>query len=283
MNEIREAAKAYHANLSQDEKTEATKCFKSMDSDGDGKINLREFMGVVVSKEKSRFDYDVEGFFKELDKDEDGNLEFEDFLIFIYLSKYRTAFVCDGCKAFIKGVYFTCIECFFYADRSFDLCCSCYRNSFYLHRHDDYTSFVDNYALLLTIRKACKELDNDRSLLRGKITNALRFAMAAELFLTEFTLLVLNASTPASPPKAVTSAALATAKTTSTTVMIIMPPSSITMHCLYPRGSRRSHRLPHPLAKIKWRLYPILLKFSTSYRVVVLALAAAANSHRWKS
>ncbi|OMO68996.1 Calcium-binding EF-hand [Corchorus capsularis] len=93
MNEIREAAKAYHANLSQDEKTEATKCFKSMDSDGDGKINLREFMGVVVSKEKSRFDYDVEGFFKELDKDEDGNLEFEDFLIFIYLSKYRTAFV----------------------------------------------------------------------------------------------------------------------------------------------------------------------------------------------
>ncbi|OMO95428.1 Calcium-binding EF-hand [Corchorus olitorius] len=146
MNEIRETARAYHANLSQDEKTEATKIFKSMDSDGDGKINLTEFRAWVTKEETGRHDY--ESLFKMLDKDEDGNLEFEDVLALFYLHNTRRFLFCEGCKAFIKGVYFTCVECFNdVACDSYILCCSCYRNSFFLH-HDDHKTFADNYHLL---------------------------------------------------------------------------------------------------------------------------------------
>ncbi|OMO68994.1 Calcium-binding EF-hand [Corchorus capsularis] len=149
MKEIREAAEAYHANLPQNEKTEATKILKSMDSDGDGKINLKEFIDFVNKKKSGpTLRYDFESLFKELDKDEDGTLEFEDVLTLFYLYKTGRFLICGGCEAFIKGIYFTCVDCFYDADNSFDLCCSCYRNSFFLH-NDDHTTFVDNYAFVI--------------------------------------------------------------------------------------------------------------------------------------
>ncbi|OMO95401.1 Calcium-binding EF-hand [Corchorus olitorius] len=153
MEEVRETAITYYEHLSQSQKDEAKKLFKWLDSDGDGKINVEEFMAWGEKRGfKSTWS---ERLFNELDKDENGTLDFDDVLTLFYLNKSGRIVFCDGngCEAFLKGNYFTCVKCFnarMSAQGTCDLCCSCYRNNNFNH-HDDHTTFVDNYALLLSI------------------------------------------------------------------------------------------------------------------------------------
>ncbi|OMO95400.1 Calcium-binding EF-hand [Corchorus olitorius] len=131
MEEVRETAMTYYANLPQSHKDEATNFFESLDSDGDGKINVEEFMA-WVKKRGFKSITRSERLFKELDKDENGTLDFD--------------------ELFSREI--TRVKCFNAGTRSAggscDLCCSCYRDNNFNHR-DDHTTFVDNYALLLSI------------------------------------------------------------------------------------------------------------------------------------
>ncbi|OMO95248.1 Calcium-binding EF-hand, partial [Corchorus capsularis] len=155
MEEVRETAMTYYAKLPQSHKDEATNFFESLDSDGDGKINVEEFMA-WVKKRGFKSITRSERLFKELDKDENGTLDFNEVVTLFYLNKSGRFVFCDGngCGAFLKGNYFTCVKCFkagtSAAGGSCDLCCSCYRDNNFNHR-DDHTTFVDNYALLLSI------------------------------------------------------------------------------------------------------------------------------------
>ncbi|OMO95259.1 Calcium-binding EF-hand [Corchorus capsularis] len=154
MEEVRETAITYYEHLSQSQKDEATKFFESLDSDGDGKINEEEFIAWGNKRGFKSITWS-ERLFKELNKDENGSLDFDEVLTLFYLNKSGRIVFCDGngCEAFLKGNYFTCVKCFsarMSAQGTCDLCCSCYRNNNFNHR-DDHTTFVDNYALLLSI------------------------------------------------------------------------------------------------------------------------------------
>jgi hypothetical protein len=158
MEEIREAALAYYHNLPENSKKLASAKFKEIDSDGSGTISMKEFKKSMGSS----FDNDskiMKRSFKELDKNGDGKLDFNEYITLYYLVESgRVMVYCagNGCEAapFLKGLYFTCVDCFHENKvETFDLCTSCYRNGDYKHNRD-HTNFADNHILLLS-KAAC--------------------------------------------------------------------------------------------------------------------------------
>ncbi|KAH7521319.1 hypothetical protein FEM48_Zijuj07G0020400 [Ziziphus jujuba var. spinosa] len=144
MEEIHETAKAYYNNLTEDQKDGANRMFQSMDLNGDGSVSLSEYLEILGKKGYKLSN--TPKFFTELDRDGDGNLDFEEFLSLYYLIKSERLLFCDGhgCGAFLKGVYFTCVQCF-QREKNFDLCPSCFSGKNFLHHH---ATFLDNFALL---------------------------------------------------------------------------------------------------------------------------------------
>ncbi|KAF8392106.1 hypothetical protein HHK36_022448 [Tetracentron sinense] len=153
MEEIREAALAYYEAGSEELKLLARRFFKSMDTNGDGTVSISEFSECLWQRGYIFID---SSFFKELDKDGDGSLDFEEVITFYYMLKTRT--YCDECRAFLKVLYFTCVECFDHGP-SYDLCTTCYCKRKFNHKH---TVFMDNYVLLLTRRGGRSLLITDR-------------------------------------------------------------------------------------------------------------------------
>ncbi|XP_050373413.1 uncharacterized protein LOC126791058 isoform X1 [Argentina anserina] len=159
MEEIREAALAYYHNLPEDLQKMASAKFKEIDSNGNGTISMREFKNGMGSS----FDNDsviMKRTFKELDKTGDGKLDFNEYITLYYLVESgRVLIFCagHGCEAgpFLKGLYFTCVDCFHHNENeTFDLCTSCYRNGDFDHEH---TNFVDNHVLLRSKAACCDE------------------------------------------------------------------------------------------------------------------------------
>ncbi|KAM5553374.1 hypothetical protein ABKV19_025537 [Rosa sericea] len=158
MEEIREAALAYYHNLPEDLQKLASAKFKEIDSNGNDTISIREFKKSMGSS----FDNDsviMKRSFKELDKNGDGKLDFNEYITLYYLVESgRVLIYCagDGCEAapFLKGLYFTCVDCFHHNENeTFDLCTSCYRNADFVHEH---TNFVDNHVLLRSKAACCE-------------------------------------------------------------------------------------------------------------------------------
>ncbi|XVE65805.1 hypothetical protein DITRI_Ditri08aG0028900 [Diplodiscus trichospermus] len=149
MDEIRATVSAYYANLPQSRKQEAQKFFRSMDTDGDEKVDLQEYLAGLRKLGLTTLT-DI-SFFKELDRDGNGSLDFDEVLTLFYLIETGRIVFCAGCGEFLKGVYFTCVNCFDNSTaESFDLCCSCYhKNNFQHHKR---AVFVDNYLLLQSKR-----------------------------------------------------------------------------------------------------------------------------------
>ncbi|XP_061995248.1 uncharacterized protein LOC133713148 [Rosa rugosa] len=143
IKEIRDAALAYYHNLSEKQKHEVYTFFQEIDTDGDGTITMEEFEQLF---EGSYGDH-VNRTFQDLDKNGDGSLDFEESVTLYYSLMTQKIIGCDGCKTpFLKGLYFTCVECFEHNQTTtFDLCTSCYRSRNYVHEH---CNFLDNYALL---------------------------------------------------------------------------------------------------------------------------------------
>ncbi|KAK9289208.1 hypothetical protein L1049_017682 [Liquidambar formosana] len=83
-------------------------------------------------------------FFRELDQNGDGSLDFNEFLTLSYIATFGRPF-CDGCGDFIKGLFFTCVECYeCNSTTTFDLCIACYRGGKFNHAH---AVFADNFML----------------------------------------------------------------------------------------------------------------------------------------
>ncbi|XWS53794.1 hypothetical protein CRYUN_Cryun10bG0030900 [Craigia yunnanensis] len=144
MDEIRDTAKAYYRN-SPKLQSDARACFKSWDKNGDEKIDLQEFYDKL--NQQGIKGLANQSFFKELDKNGNGTLDFDEFLTLYYIIESGRFEFCEGCEVFLKGVYFTCVQC--YNDSTtdtFDLCRSCYENEKFQHHAN--ATFVDNYMLL---------------------------------------------------------------------------------------------------------------------------------------
>lgn len=147
MEELREMAKAHFGeNSAPKAQAGAKEFFNSMDSDGDGKVELPEFSSFMSRKGYKRTG--TPDFFKKLDGDGNGTLDFWEVATLYYILKIGRPF-CDSCGDFIPATFLSCVKCF-KAGNSFDLCLRCYQSAAHCnHTHGGRPAkFLDNYALL---------------------------------------------------------------------------------------------------------------------------------------
>ncbi|XP_011011795.1 PREDICTED: uncharacterized protein LOC105116247 isoform X1 [Populus euphratica] len=151
MEEIRRAAGAYYKHLPENNKEQARETFNAMDKNRDGKISVREYMDYL--NEKKATDFTHQSIFSALDKDGNGSLDFNEAIVLYYIMQSGRAIICQSCKTFLAGAYFSCSECFFNDSVStYEICCECYGDNKFTH-HDG-AIFCDNYTLLCQSRSA---------------------------------------------------------------------------------------------------------------------------------
>ncbi|PNS90114.1 hypothetical protein POPTR_019G028800v4 [Populus trichocarpa] len=171
MEEIRRAAGAYYENLPDEEKRNARFSFNEMDKNKDGKINLDEYVE-YLKKDNNTV---LPSLFTALDKDGNGTLDFDEAIVLYYTMQSGRAIICQSCKTFLAGAYFTCSQCFFNDDDSvstFDVCCDCYGGKKF--RHNDGHIFCDNYTLLRQSRSPIQAAPIKK---RTKVLNILKRGM----------------------------------------------------------------------------------------------------------
>ncbi|KAL1561685.1 hypothetical protein AAHA92_04359 [Salvia divinorum] len=146
MEELRAIAEAHFKASSEKTQAKAKQFFTSIDSDGDGKVELSEFSSFMSQK-----GYKLTGnpdFFKKQDMDGKGSLDFWEVMTLNYVIQSGRPF-CDCCGDFIPATFFTCVHCFKARKKTFDLCLRCYQSNALQHdAHLGGAMFLDNYSLL---------------------------------------------------------------------------------------------------------------------------------------
>ena len=151
MEEIRRAAEAYYENLSDEKKRNARFSFNEMDKNSDGRINLNEYVEHLKKDNNTLLTHP--SLFTALDKDGNGSLDFKETIVLYYIMQSGRAIICQSCKTFLAGTYFSCSECFFNDSvSSYEFCCECYGDKKFTH--NDGHIFCDNYTLLCQSRSA---------------------------------------------------------------------------------------------------------------------------------
>ncbi|KAI7747600.1 hypothetical protein M8C21_019116 [Ambrosia artemisiifolia] len=151
MEELSKIAMAYYQASTDHLQTLARDFFSAMDHDGDGKIDLREFLEFM--KEEGCHQMTNPFMFNQLDLDRNGTLDFVEVMTLYYIIKSGRPF-CDHCRKFITSTYLTCVGCLEDPnDRSFYLCLDCYSRQVCDHTHNDMSRFLDNYSFLEAMTK----------------------------------------------------------------------------------------------------------------------------------
>ncbi|KAL7614691.1 uncharacterized protein LOC111916284 [Lactuca sativa] len=161
MEEVSMMAKAYYEASSDHVKKLAHGFFDSMDNDGDGKIDRREFLEFI--RDEGCGQMTNSSFFDQMDRDKNGTLDFFEVMTVYYIVKSGRPF-CDKCNKFITSTYLTCVGCLEDPNGgySFCICLDCYRTQIPKHMHDGLCRFVDNYSLLEAMTKS--KLNEQRSM-----------------------------------------------------------------------------------------------------------------------
>ncbi|XP_047951141.1 A-agglutinin anchorage subunit-like [Salvia hispanica] len=144
VEEMRGIAKSYYDSATPQVKEQAERFFNSMDLDGDGEINLVEFLAFMRQQGYYK-QMQNNSFFKMLDTSGRGTLAFMDVITLYYIIKSGRPF-CDSCHRFIHGTFFSCLECFNQLGDSFSVCPPCHKSKSYDHNH--HALFLDNFTLL---------------------------------------------------------------------------------------------------------------------------------------
>ncbi|KAJ0557340.1 putative parvalbumin, EF-hand domain pair [Helianthus annuus] len=151
MEELSKIAMAYYQASTDHLQTLARDFFTAMDHDGEGKIDLREFLEFM--KEEGCHHMTNPFMFNQLDLDKNGTLDFVEVMTLYYIIKSGRPF-CDHCRKFITSTFLTCVGCLEDpSDRSFHLCLDCYSRQVCDHTHNDMSRFLDNYSLLEAMTK----------------------------------------------------------------------------------------------------------------------------------
>ncbi|KAG8369781.1 hypothetical protein BUALT_Bualt14G0049400 [Buddleja alternifolia] len=129
MDELRMIAKAHYRAGSPEVQALAHEFFKSMDTDGDGRVDLQEFLTFI--REEGYTQMRNPYFFEKLDEDGNGTLDF--------------------------------FECFKSPQSSYTLCSKCYQSTECKHNHNGRVQFLDNYTLLATKRDPASARATDAS------------------------------------------------------------------------------------------------------------------------
>ncbi|KAE9452986.1 hypothetical protein C3L33_15115, partial [Rhododendron williamsianum] len=106
MEEMRGAAMAYYANMSIDQQQKLLSFYKSLDTNGDGKVSIQEYLDFLVKKGYTRFV--PPNLFKLLDENNDGTLNFDECVTFFYMINGLRLVICDECGSYLWGLYFLC-------------------------------------------------------------------------------------------------------------------------------------------------------------------------------
>ncbi|KAF9661077.1 hypothetical protein SADUNF_Sadunf19G0030300 [Salix dunnii] len=169
MEDIRRAAAAYYQNLSEEKKRYARFIFSEMDKNGDGQINLKEFMEYHNKDNNTALAHP--SLFRALDRNSNGSLDFEEAKVSYYIMQSGRALFCKSCNTFLTDVYFSCFQCFTSNDSTvstYEICCDCYGGKKFTHHED--AIFYDNYSLLSQSRSlALAAPPEKRSSVLGKI------------------------------------------------------------------------------------------------------------------
>ncbi|PIM97962.1 hypothetical protein CDL12_29559 [Handroanthus impetiginosus] len=145
MEELRDIAIAHYRASSPEVQVLAYDFFKTMDTDGDRRVDLSEFLAFMRQQGYSQMR--SPSFFNVLDHHGNGTLGFFEVMTVYYIIKSGRPF-CDSCGNFIPGIFFSCVECYKTPELSFNLCHDCYRSTKCKHNHDGRVQFLDNYTLL---------------------------------------------------------------------------------------------------------------------------------------
>ncbi|XP_073026752.1 uncharacterized protein [Primulina eburnea] len=150
MEELREIAIAQHRAGSPEVQALAHQFFQSLDTNGDRKVDLAEFLAFTNREGYTRFNNP--DFFRNLDRNGNGTLDFWEVLTLYFIIKNGRPF-CDSCGNFIPGVFFSCVECYKSGKDTFDLCRDCYKSMKWNdHSHGCPPQFLDNCTLLLAAK-----------------------------------------------------------------------------------------------------------------------------------
>lgn len=146
MAKLSNIAKSYYGAAPPEVKAMADDFFKSMDADGDGGVNLEEFLTFV--RENGYTHMHNNHFFKMLDITGKGSLDFWEAMTLYYIIKSGRPF-CNCCAEFIPAIYFSCVVCFENPKTSYNICYDCYHSKKCKHSHESSPAlFLDNYILL---------------------------------------------------------------------------------------------------------------------------------------
>ncbi|ONI26842.1 hypothetical protein PRUPE_1G049600 [Prunus persica] len=148
MEELRQIAFAYYKDVPEHVKMWVQEFLSEIDRDGNEKVSLQEFLAYMGMHEDSKH-LCTPSFFDELKQEGREELEFIDLLALFYIVSTGRPFCSGHCKNFIKGGYFTCVQCFYHSPKTFDLCAVCYLDGKYVHRHKN---FLDDFLVLKTKR-----------------------------------------------------------------------------------------------------------------------------------
>lgn len=146
MEEMRGAAMAYYANMSEDQQQSFERFNSLMDGNGDGKVRFQEYMDFI---RKQGYNHVPSNLFRLLDENNRGYLDFEECVTLFYMITCNRFVFCGGynCKSHLLGLHFVCVECYRVGKGTFSLCSTCYRDTNFDHEH---STFLDNYDLLHT-------------------------------------------------------------------------------------------------------------------------------------
>ena len=152
MEDLRQTALAYFKDASKELQLLVDEYFSEMDADGNDRVSLQEFTEYMERYEDCKHLCNSL-FFDELKKEGHEELDFMDVITLFYIVYSGKPFCNGQCKKFIKGVYFTCVECFddysTDATNTFNVCPACYADGKYVHGHD---KLLDSFLLLQSKR-----------------------------------------------------------------------------------------------------------------------------------
>ncbi|KAJ6907784.1 hypothetical protein NC651_018274 [Populus alba x Populus x berolinensis] len=167
MEEIRNAALAYYETSSDKTKNMARDFFKQLGDLSDGTVSISELEAFFKERGYEPFPPSL---LKELGKEPADHLDhFTDVFVLYYVAVTKRP-CCDGCQAFLKGLYFTCLDCFENEDKTSNLCNNCFCAVKDCPKGHGHVAFLDNFAAFQAKSKAIENLKRNMTVHHASIS-----------------------------------------------------------------------------------------------------------------